>query len=63
MPQDTNKRDDHRTGSAAEIWQRAARVRWLAASIDDEVVARKLVEFADELHARAMTKNVLDTMH
>jgi len=61
MPSGTHKRDDHRAGSTAEIWQRAARVRWLAESIDDEVVARKLVEFAEELHMRAVTKEMLDT--
>jgi hypothetical protein len=61
MPYDTDKRQDHRAVSAVQLWQRAARVRWLAESIDDEAAARKLMEFAEELHVRAMTQNPFDT--
>ena len=61
MPYGTNKRDDHRAVSAVQLWQRSARVRWLAESIDDEIAARKLIEFAEELHVRAMTHDLLDT--
>ena len=61
MPSGTHKRDDHRAVSVAQLWQRIARVRWLAESIDDEMAARTLLEFAEELRTRAMTQDSFDT--
>ena len=60
MSQYPRDRNADRGGSSVQLWQRVARVRWLAESIHDEIAAQQLAQFAEELATRATTRDLID---